>query len=120
MFRNAALIFVILLSLSVFTASEPITTRNDGLAIQPEDCWVVAGEEILLELSGSIPSNTVITWDVDDGWIASVLPGTQAVLMVPAMPTAITVYATISPAGQGWEAIITRQCIVVAREDVSY
>ena len=120
MFRNAALIFVILLAMSVFTASEPIPNRTDSLAIQPEDCWVVAGEEILLELSGSIPSNTVITWDVDDGWIASVLPGTQAVLMAPAMSTAITVYATISPAGQGWEAVITRQCIVVAREDISY
>jgi hypothetical protein len=120
MHRNVTLIAVFFLAFFVISASQPGTNQNNSLTILPEDCWVMAGEELLLELGGSVPSGSVVTWNVDDGGLASVLPGTNAVLMAPDSPKVVTVFATISPAGQDWEAIVTRQCLVVTQNDISY
>ena len=120
MTRNTVLIAVFFFAIFVISASQPTMNRNDSLTILPEDCWVVAGEELLLELGGSVPSGSVVTWNADDGGLASVLPGTHAVLMAPAAPKVITISATISPAGQDWEAIITRKCLIVSQTEVSY
>ena len=120
MYRNVALIAVILLALSMVTASGPAQSRNESVAILPEDCLVLVGEDLLLEIEGSLPPNTVVTWSTDYGGVASTLPGLSAVLIAPDLPGVITVVATISFAEAGWEALITRQCIVILQDDILY
>ena len=65
MFRNAALIIVLCLTLTMVTASEPIITQSDTITILPEDCRILAGPELHLEISVSLPSEAVVIWDVD-------------------------------------------------------
>lgn len=112
MFRNAALIIVLCLTLTMVTASEPILTQSSTITILPEDCIILAGQELHLEIRGSLPDEAVVTWDVDYGEIVSLLPGSSAVLIAPATPTIITVYATITDATPGQWTYINRQCIV--------
>ena len=112
MLRNIALMAVIFIALSVIPASGSVTTRDSIFTILPEDCRVPAGEELSLELEGPLPSNAVIIWSVDYGSVASVLPGSSAVLVAPAKPSVITVYATISDTRPGRWIYVTRQCIV--------
>jgi hypothetical protein len=112
MFRNAALIIVLCLTLTMVTASEPIITQSSTISILPETCRILVGQELHLELSGSLPSEAVVTWDVDYGEIVSLLPGSSAVLIAPTTPTVITVYATITNATPGQWTYINRQCIV--------
>jgi hypothetical protein len=112
MFRIIALTAVLFLLLSIVPASGPVTIQNDILTILPEDCEILVGEELLLKLSGPLPSNAVVTWDVDYGAVASILPGTNAVLIAPALPSTITIYATISDTKPGRWIYVTRQCIV--------
>ena len=112
MFRNVALIIILSLVLSIVPASEPISNQNGILTILPEDCRVLVGQELSLELAGSVPSNAIVTWDVDFGTVASVLPGSNALLVAPKTPAVITIYATISDTKPGRWIYVTRQCIV--------
>lgn len=112
MVHNIALITVLTLALSIVTASEPITTQSSMITILPEDCRILVGQELHLELSGSLPSEAVVTWDVDYGEVVSLLPGSSAVLIAPTTPTVITVYATITGATPGRWVYVNRQCIV--------
>jgi hypothetical protein len=118
MFRTIALIVVLFLVISIAPASGTNPTQNGTLTILPEDCRVLAGEEMSLELDGSLPSSAVITWDVDSGAVASVLPGSNAVLVAPADPSVITVHATITGTKPGRWIYVTRQCIVIP-EDIA-
>ena len=112
MFRNIALISVLSLTLSIVSASGPVTTQNGMVTILPEDCRILVGEELLLNLSGSLPSDAVVTWEVDYGEVASLLPGASAVLIGPSTPSVITVYATIMGAKPGRWMYVNRQCTV--------
>ena len=112
MFRNAVLIFVITLVLPMITAYGAMTIPAGPLTILPEDCQLAVDGEIVLTLDGFIPRNAVATWDVDQGGISSVLPGSSAVLVAPKGPTVITVSVTITPALPGLSTPITRQCTV--------
>jgi hypothetical protein len=119
MLRNFALIIVLFLVISIIPASRPITTQNGNLTILPEDCRILVGEELSLELGGSLPSSAIVTWDVDSGSVASVLPGSDAVLVAPTTPSVITVYATITGTKSGRWIYITRQCIVIPEHSIS-
>ena len=112
MFRNIALITVFSLALTILTASGPVTTESDMFTILPEDCRIVVGEALHLELSGSLPSEAVVTWDVNYGEVVYLLPGSSAVLIAPTTPSVITVYATITGAKPGRWVYVNRQCIV--------
>ena len=116
MFRNFALIAVLTLVLSIGPASGPVTAQSDIMTILPEDCRILAGEEQSLELRG-LPANAVVTWDADYGSVASVLPGSTAVLVAPATPSVITVYATISDTKPGRWIYVNRQCIVIPQNN---
>jgi hypothetical protein len=120
MFFKIALIIVISHILPIFTSSETVKTITSDVTILPENCRVLVGEELPLELAGSIPSSAAVTWDVDYGGIGSVLPGMDAVLVAPSTPTIVTVSATIWPTLSGPETHITRQCIVTAPVDHLY
>ena len=117
MFRNFAIIAVLTLVLSIVPASGPVTAQSDIMTIMPEDCRILAGEEQSLELRGHLPANAVVTWDADYGSVASVLPGSTAVLVAPATPSVITVYATISDTKPGRWIYLNRQCIVIPRNN---
>ena len=119
MFRNVALTAVFILVLSIISASEPVTAQSNIMAILPENCRIQVGEELSLELRGSLPSNAVATWEVDYGSVASVLPGLNAVLVAPTKPSVITVYATITGVRPGRWIYVTRQCIVTPNGDIS-
>jgi hypothetical protein len=119
MFRNIALIAILSLALSIVTASEPATPQSGIVTILPEDCRVLAGEELSLELGGSIPSKAIVTWDVDYGIVSSVLPGMNALLVAPNTPTVITIYATISDTKPGRWIYVTRRCIVSPADTIT-
>jgi hypothetical protein len=119
MFRNFTLITILVLALSIVPASGALTNQNSTLTIEPEDCRVLAGQELSLELGGSVPSNAVVTWNVDYGTVASVLPGTSAVLVAPATPSVVTVYVTITGTKPGRWIYMTKQCIVSSADSIS-
>jgi|WetSurMetagenome_2_1015567.scaffolds.fasta_scaffold857617_1 hypothetical protein len=119
MFRNIALIIVLSLVLVIVPACRPVTAQNGMVTILPEDCRILAGDELSLEIDGSLPSNAVVTWDVDYGTVASVLPGSSAILVAPSTPAVITVYATISGTKPGRWIYATRQCIVSPVDSIS-
>jgi hypothetical protein len=77
-----------------------------------EDCRILAGEALTLELSGPLPSEAVVTWDVDYGEVVYLLPGSNVVLIAPATPSVITVYATITGTKPGRWVYVNRQCLV--------
>jgi hypothetical protein len=112
MFRNIALIAVISITLSMVTASAPVTPQSGIVTILPEDCRILAGEALTLELSGPLPSEAVVTWDVDYGEVVYLLPGSNVVLIAPATPSVITVYATITGTKPGRWVYVNRQCLV--------
>ena len=117
MFRNFALITVLLLVLSIVPASAPFTTQNNLLTILPEDCSLLVGEALPLKLSGHLPSNAVVTWDADNGAVASVLPGSSAILVAPGKTSIVTVYATISDTKPRRWIYVTRQCTVTLPDE---
>ena len=119
MLRKIAFIAAALLALALVTASEPASAHIGTATILPEDCWVTGGEKLSLELDGYLPSNAVVTWKVDDGWVAYVLPGSNAVLVAPSKPAVITIRATISSTSSGRLTSVTRQCIVTIMDDLS-
>ena len=119
MFRNITLIIVLFLALLIVPASAAVTTQNGIPTILPEDCRILAGQEISLQLGGSVPSNATVTWNVDSGTVASVLHGSNALLVAPSTPTVITVYVTISGTKPGRWIYVTRQCIVSSANNIT-
>ena len=119
MFRNIALITILSIALSIFSTSGPATSQIGIVTILPEDCRVLAGEELSLELGGSLPSKAIVTWDVDYGIVSSVLPGKNALLVAPNTPAVITVYATISDTKPGRWIYVTRQCVVTSADTIT-
>lgn len=113
MSRNIALIFVITLALPILTAYGATVTPDSLFTILPRDCQVEVDEELHLTLYGVLPKNVVVSWDVDQGGITSVLPGRDAVLVAPSIPTIVTVSVSLSPQIPGMQPII-RQCIVTS------
>ena len=118
MFFKIALIVIISLVLPMITASGTVTTRTNDLTILPEDCSMVVAAEMPLALKGAHPTSAVVSWDVDYGGIATVLPGKNAVLVAPSEPGMVTVSVTVSSPLTGQETPITRQCIVTSSENV--
>lgn len=116
MLRNVALTAVLILVFSFLPASEPVTAQSNIMTILPEDCKILAGEQLSLEISDPLPANAIVTWDVDNGSVASVLPGSNAVLVAPPAPSIITVYATITDARPGRWLYVTRKCIVIPQD----
>lgn len=114
MYRTIALIVVITLALPIAAAFGNLAIPARPWTILPEDCELPVDGEMLLTLDGSITSEAVVSWDVDKGGISYVLPGREAVLVAPSIPTVITVTASISPAIPGLQPKITRQCSVTA------
>ena len=114
MFRTIALIAVITLAILIVFAFGSLAARTQPLTISPENCELPVNGEMLLTLDGFLPSDAVVTWDVDQGGIGSVLPGREAVLVATSTPTLITVTASISPALPGLPSKVTRQCAVTA------
>ena len=119
MLRKIAFTTAVFLALSIVTASEPASAHIGTATILPEDCMVTVGEKLSLELDGFLPSTAVVTWKVDDGWVAYVLPGSNAVFVAPSKPAVITIHATISSTSSDQETSITRQCIVTIMDDIS-
>ena len=117
MFRTISRTIVISLALPIAVAFGNLATPARPLTIFPEDCELPVNGEMLLTLDGLLPSAAVVTWDVDQGGIGSVLPGRNAMLVGTSAPAVITVTASISPALPGLPSKITRQCTVTAAED---
>lgn len=114
MFRNVALIFVITLALPIITAYGATVIPTSVFTILPRDCQIEVNEEMPLTLYGLLPRSMIVSWDVDQGGITSVLPGRDAVLVAPSVPTIVTVSVSLSPQIPGMQPI-TRQCIVHGR-----
>lgn len=116
MSRNIALIFVITLALPILTTYGATVIPDSLFTILPRDCQVEVDEELHLTLYGVLPKNVVVSWDVDQGGITSVLPGRDAVLVAPSTPTIVTVSVSLSPQIPGMRPI-TRQCIVTSPKE---
>jgi hypothetical protein len=112
MFRNAAFILIITLALPIVTAYGATLIPAGPLTVLPQDCQLEVNEQLDLELAGFVPRGSVVSWDVDQGGISSVLPGRDAVLVAPPIPTVVTITITVSPAVPGLPPTIIRQCIV--------
>jgi hypothetical protein len=117
MSRTIALIVVITLALPIAIAFGDLGINAQPLTILPEDCELPVYGELVLNLDGSLPTDAVVSWDVDQGGIGSLLPGTDAVLVATSAPTVITITASISPALPGLPSKITRQCTIITAED---
>ncbi|HSL28286.1 MAG TPA: hypothetical protein VK900_03720 [Anaerolineales bacterium] len=117
MYRTIALIIVITLALPIAIAFGNLASPAQPLTIFPADCELPVDGELYLTLDGFLPSDAVVTWDVDQGGIGSVLPGRDAVLVATSAPAVITVTVSISPALPGLPSAITRQCTVTTAED---
>lgn len=117
MSRTIALIVVITLALPIAAAVGNVTIPARPLTILPQDCELPVHGELVLTLDGFLPSDAVVSWDVDQGGIGSLLPGRDAVLVATAAPTLITVTASILPALPGLPSNVTRQCTVTAWQD---
>jgi hypothetical protein len=116
MYRNIALLFVITVALPIVTAYGATVIPSSVFTIFPRECQLAVNEELSLTLYGLLPKNVVVSWDVDQGGITSVLPGRDAVLVAPSVPTVLTVSVSISPEVPGLPAI-TRRCTVTARAE---
>jgi hypothetical protein len=114
MSRNVVIIFAVLLALSINVPSSAVAMPTNTLSVLPEDCKLLAGQELSLTLDGILPSNTTINWDASDGGITFALPGTEAIFVAPYKSTVVTITVSISPATGGMENVITRQCIVTS------
>lgn len=117
MLRTIALIVVISLAIPIAFAFGNLAIPARPLTILPEDCELPVDGEMLLTLDGHLPSDAVVTWDVNQGGIGSILPGREAVLVATSAPAVITVTASISPAIPGLPSKITRQCTVTSAQD---
>ncbi len=119
MLRYISLIAVVILAISIFAASGPVTAPDGSLAILPQDCTVTAGENLVLKLGGQLPANTIVTWEVNYGGVASTLPGSSAVLVAPLAPGVVTVQVTILPVKSGQVTFLSRQCLVTSTDELS-
>ncbi|MGE5374674.1 MAG: hypothetical protein ACM3XO_06410 [Bacteroidota bacterium] len=119
MLRYISLLAVVILAISIFAASSPAMAPGERLTILPEDCTLAAGEQIFLKLDGSLPSNVVVNWEVDHGGVASILPGSSAVLVAPSAPGVVNVQVSILPVQSGQVTFISRQCIITSTDDIS-
>ena len=117
MSRTVTLIIVISVALLIAVAFGSLAAPDRPLTILPEDCELPVDGEMLLTLDGSLPSNAVVTWDVNQGGVGSVLPGRNAILVATSAPAVITVTASITPAIPGLPAKVARQCTVTTAED---
>lgn len=115
MSRNIALLFALLLLLSISIPSSAGAMPTNTLTILPGDCRTLVGEELPLTLDGDIPPNTIVRWGVNSGGITSMLTGSDAVFIAPPTPMVVTISVSLSPAKPGMESPITRQCIVTSR-----
>ncbi|HLO29259.1 MAG TPA: hypothetical protein VK249_09000 [Anaerolineales bacterium] len=114
MSRNIVLALVLLLVFPTLGTRGTATVQNNTVTILPRDCRMVVSGEVPLKLEGSIPSNSVITWDVSSGGIVSQLPGRKAVFVAPSRATVVTISASISPAIPGMETPIVQQCTITS------
>ena len=114
MSRNVVIIVALLLALSIDLPSSAVAMPTNPLTILPEDCKILAGKEMSLTLEGAIPSNTIISWNVSDGGITSMLPGSEAIFIAPFKSTVVRISVSISPDLPGTENLVTRQCIVTS------
>ena len=117
MSRNVVLIVALLLLLSINLPSSAVAMPTNTLTILPEECSMLAGEELSLTLDRHIPPDAVVSWDVDKGSITSVLPGSNAVFIAPSKTAAVTISVTISSRLPGAETLIMRQCIIRSPND---
>lgn len=119
MTRNAALIVMILLSLPIIAACGSATFPFTAVKILPEDCRVVAGEQMPLKLNGVIPSQAFVDWAADKGRVTFLLTGSDAVFIAPSEPGVVTISASITPAMSSADTHPTRQCTVIAPREMA-
>ena len=112
MTRNAALIFMILLTLPIITACGSHVTPFAPVTILPEDCHLFVNEELSLTLDGFIPPHAVIRWVADQGDITFVVQRLDAVFVAPPEPAVVTISATVTSPLFGTYTPMTRQCAV--------
>jgi hypothetical protein len=120
MSRKVALILTLLLSLPVIVAYRTGATQNNTLTILPADCKMLAGEQMTLALDGFIPPNAVINWNVNNGGIVPMSPGSSAIFIAPSESEVVTISVSISAGTPNSETLITRQCIVTATKSVPH
>jgi hypothetical protein len=118
MSRNIALIIALSLLLSLNLPTSASAMRTNTLTILPEDCRMLAGEEMILTLDGSIPPNAVIRWDVDKGGIVSTPPDLNAIFVAPLESEVVTISVSVYSSTLGSETPIIRQCIVTSTNSV--
>jgi hypothetical protein len=118
MSRKIALILTLLLSFPMIVAYRTGATQNNTLTILPEDCKMLAGEQMTLALDGFIPPNAVINWNVNNGGIVPTSPGSKAIFIAPSESEVVTISVSISSGTLSSETPITRQCIVTSTKSV--
>jgi len=114
MSRKIVLSFSLLLLFTINFPSRAGAMPTNTLTILPQDCRILAGEELPLTLDGSLPPDAAIRWDVDDGGVTSMLPGLNAIFIAPSEPEVVTISVSISSAVPGVQTLITQQCIVTS------
>ena len=114
MSRNIVLTLVLLLSFTINFPSSAEAMPTNTLTILPKDCRIPVGEEMPLTLDGFIPPHTVVSWNVNEGGITSVLPGLNAIFVAPSKPAVVTISVSLSPAVPGMQTPITQQCTVTS------
>jgi len=118
MSRKVALILALLLSLPVIVAHRTDAPQSNTLTILPEDCRMLAGEEMELVLDGLLPPDATISWNVNNGGIVFSSPGLNAIFIAPTESEVVTISVSITPDRRSSETPITRQCIVTATKSV--
>jgi hypothetical protein len=118
MSRKITLMLALLLSFPIIVAYRTGATQSNTLTILPEDCKMLAGEQMTLALDGRIPPNTTISWNVNNGGIVPMSPGSSAIFIAPAESEVVTISVSISSDTPSSETSITRQCIVTATRSV--
>lgn len=118
MSRKVALILALLLSFPIIVASRTGAAQSNTLTILPEDCRMLAGEEMELTLDGRIPANATISWGVNNGGIVPTSPGLNAIFIAPSESEVVTISVSISSDKLNSETTITRQCIVTSTKSV--
>ena len=94
--RRVVSIVALLLSLPIIVAYRTDAPQSNALVILPEDCRMLAGEQMQLSLDGRIPSNADVRWSVNYGGIISSGTGLKAIFLAPSESEVVTISVSIS------------------------
>ena len=104
-------------SLFFVSACGNVATPTNTVTVLPRDCRLQVNQQMPFTLDGIISPNAVISWEADAGSISFAPPGLNALFTAPSQPTVVTISVNISSGTPSVQIPITRQCIVMGKEN---